>query len=388
MTRNFSIVLVVALVTGCAAAQKPAVQPIRIGVPASLSGGQSALDIPQVKGMRLAVKEINAAGGIGGRPIELLERDTRYEAPTTAAVCKELASTGGVAAIAGFSDTGSALTCGPIVQKAGLPFLTPGATSPKLPAQIGGGTYLACFGDNAQAAAGAKFGAQNFGKSAYVLYDSGNEYTRLLAGYFKKSFTAAGGSIVLEDTFKGKDASFDTQISKLRALPKQPDFYYIASMPYNAGQIVKELRAAGFPGPVMGGDGFDTPVLTRMAGTSSENVFFTTHVLLDPQSLSNAIVKFVTAYKAEYGTFPENAFAALGYDTIYLIADAIKRAGTADPAAVLKAIQETPEFPGITGTISYPGGSHVPRKSVTVVSIKNGVFTLGAIMVPDNVPEP
>ena len=142
--------------------------------------------------------------------------------------------------------------------------------------------FLEPFGDNVQAAAGAEYAMKNFGKTAYLLSDNGIEYTTLLGQYFKDAFTTAGGTIVLEDVYDDKATDFSAQIAKLKALPAQPDFYYIAAMPYNVGTVVKQFRDAGLTGPIVGGDGYDAPDLVQVAGAASDNVFFTTHALMDP----------------------------------------------------------------------------------------------------------
>jgi len=280
------------------------------------------------------------------------------------------------------------LASGPTIQKAGLPFVTAGATSPKIPSQVGDMLFLACFGDNVQAAAGAQFGYQKFGKSAYLLWDKGIEYTTLLGSYFKTAYTDMGGSIVLEDQYDDKATDFSAQIAKVKALPVQPDFYYIAAMPYNVGTVVKQFRDAGLTGPIIGGDGYDDPSWIVAAGAASEDVYFTTHALNDGTEGSEAYKAFFAAYKAKYQHDPENAFAALGYDAIYLLADAITRAGSTDPVAIQKALEETKNFSGITGLITFGAGEHIPQKSVTIIALKGGKYTPGAELVPSKVPAP
>jgi branched-chain amino acid transport system substrate-binding protein len=196
-----------------------------------------------------------------------------------------------------------------------------------------------------------------------------------------------GGTLMLEDQYDDKATDFSAQITKIKALAQQPDFYYIAAMPYNVGPVVKQFRDAGLTGPIIGGDGYDTPDLVSVAGAAAENVFFSTHALMDVTGGTDPIKKFIAAYNKEYGHDPENAFAALGYDTMYLMADAIKRAGSTDAAAITKAIKETKDFPGITGKITF-GDSNVPQKGVTIIAIKDGKFTLGAEVVPAKVPAP
>jgi branched-chain amino acid transport system substrate-binding protein len=373
---------------GCGANTASPASAIKIGAGYALTGTGAPLDQPTANGAKLAVKEINAAGGVLGRQLELIVRDGQTNKEATAKIATELVQQEKPIAVIGFSDTDSVLAFGPVIQQAGIPFITSGATSPKIPDQIGNMMFLAAFGDNVQAAAGAEFGFQQFGKTAALLVDKDVEYTTLLAGYFKARFTELGGTILVEDTYADDATDFAPQIEKLKALPQQPAFYYIAAMPNNVGLVVKQLRQAGLTGPIVGGDGYDTPDLIQVAGRAAENVFFTTHALVDSTRGTERIKKFIAAYEAEYGHQPENAFAALGYDSVYLLADAIKRAGATTPQAILQAIEATKNFDGTTGSISFSAASHVPQKGVTIIAVKDGLFTLGTQLVPEQVPAP
>lgn len=393
------IILIVSLLfAGCAPAAAPTGgsaasgdtsggESINIGGGFALTGPLSSIDQPAANGALLAMKEINAAGGVLGKSINLVVHDSKYDMSLTAQVAKQFVEQDGVVGVIGFSDSDSVLAAGPTIQAAGLPFITSGATSPKIPTQIGDKMFLACFGDNVQAAAGAEYAFTNFGKRAYFLWDKGVEYTTLLGAYFKSSFTDLGGEIVLEDSYEDNATDFSAQIAKVKALPEQPDFYYVAAMPHNVGPVVKQMRDAGITGPIVGGDGYDTPDILSVAGEAANNVWFTTHALIDKDGGTEPIKKFIAAYNAEYGHDPENAFAALGYDAMMLMADAIKRAGSTDPAAIAQAIKETNAYPGITGSITY-GDSNVPQKGVTLIKIDGGKFTLGAELVPSKVPAP
>ncbi len=383
--------LILAVVLGAALGTRStsrAADPIKVGGAFALTGDESSLDLPAANGAKLAAKEINAAGGVLGRPIDLVVRDSKYQMDVTAQIAKQFMEEDKVVAVVGFTDSDSVLASGPIIQKAGKPFITAGATSPKLPDQIGDLMFLACFGDNVQAAAGAEFAFKKFGKTAYLLSDKGVEYTTLLGQYFKARFVELGGTIALEDTYEDKATDFSAQITKLKALEKQPDFYYIAAMPYNVGPVVKQLREAGLNGPVIGGDGYDTPDIVSVAGKAAENVYFTTHALMDAKGGTEGIKKFIAAYNKEYGHDPENAFAALGYDSVYLLADAIKRANGTDAKAIQKALTETKDFKAITGSITFPKDTRVPQKGVTMILIKDGQFTLAQEIVPEKVPGP
>jgi branched-chain amino acid transport system substrate-binding protein len=361
---------------------------IKIGGGFALTGDESALDLPAANGAKLAVKQINASGGVNGAQIELIVHDSQYKMDVTAQTAKQFVEQDKVPVFIGYTDTDSVLASGPIFQAAKIPFITAGATSPKIPSQVGDMMFLACFGDNVQAAVGAEYSYKTFGHNAYFLWDKGVEYTTLLGQYFKSRFTELGGKIALEDSYDDKATDFSAQITKIKALSPAPDFYYVAAMPYNIGPLVKQFRDAGITGPIVGGDGYDTPDLISVAGAAADNVFFTTHALMDATAGTDGIKKFMADYKTEYGHDPENAFAALGYDTLMLMADAIKRAGSTDSAAVKAAIEATSNYPGITGSITFSAGSHVPQKGVTVIAVKGGKFTLGAEVVPDKVPAP
>ncbi len=360
-------------------------EPIKIGLGFDLTGAESSLDLPASNGALLAIKEINANGGVLGRQIQAVSHDTRYDMALTAQVAHQFVEQDGVSAVVGFTDSDSVLAAGPIIQAAGIPFITAGATSPQLPDQIGDMFFMACFGDNVQAAAGAEYAYKNFGHTAYLLWDQGVEYTTLLASYFKTRFEQLGGTIVLEDTYADDATDFSAQITKLRALTDQPSFYYVAAMPYNVGPAVLQMRQAGLDGPIVGGDGYDTPDILSVAGDSANNVYFTTHALMDATLGTDGIKTFIKNYTDEYGHAPENAFAALGYDAMNLLADAITRAGSTDAKAIQQALLDTKDFPGITGTITF-NGSHIPTKGVTLIKIDGGKFTLGAEVVPEVVP--
>jgi branched-chain amino acid transport system substrate-binding protein len=159
-------------------------------------------------------------------------------------------------------------------------------------------------------------------------------------------------------------------------------------MPYNVGPVVKQMRDAGITGPIVGGDGYDTPDLVAVAGAAADHTYFTTHALMDPVNGTDGIKAFMTAYEAKFGHAAENAFAALGYDTVYLMADALGQATSLAGADIKAAIEATTGFPGITGSISFTPEAHVPLKGVTIIDVEGGAFTLGAEVVPTSVPAP
>jgi branched-chain amino acid transport system substrate-binding protein len=365
-----------------------AADAIKIGAPFNVTGALSSLDAPALNGVELKAREINDAGGVLGRKIELVVYDTKADAATIASVANRLIAADHVHVALGFTDSDSVLAFGPIFQKAEVPFVTPGATSPKLPGQIGDMIFLASFGDNVQAAAGADFIRHKLaGSNVFLLRDNATEYTKLLAGYFEAALSHGGGSIVGRADYASGDKSFAAEIATIKASAPRPDVLYVSAMPDDIGLIVKALRAAGLEQPIVGGDGYDTPLLVEVGGAAANGVYFSTHAYMAADS-TPPVQKFYRDYRAAYGTDPENAFAALGYDAVGLIADAIKRAGTDEAKAIRDAIAATAGYVGVTGTISYPNEARVPAKTVTMIAIKGERPTLAAEVNPGFIPPP
>ena len=209
MAAAAALVLPLTALAACADAPTPAratPPPVRIGAIYNLTGDQASLDSSSLDGARLAVERINAHGGLMGRRVELLERDGQTNETDVRRAAASLVASG-VSAIVGLSDTDQVLAAAPIAASAGVPFVTSGATSPRLTRQVPNWLFLACFGDNAQAAASAQYATDRLGaRTAAVLYDRDLDYTRLLAKYFERSFRAQGGQVLVSADY-GKDES-------------------------------------------------------------------------------------------------------------------------------------------------------------------------------------
>ena len=356
---------------------------IKVGALWNVTGSMSSIDAPGLNGMQLAADQINAAGGLLGQQIELVIIDGKGDQTAIANAASRMVDVDQVSIVGGINDSTFALAAGPIFQDAGIPFVIAGATLPDLPEQIGDTAFLVPFGDNIQGYAGAEFAFNDLAaKTVYILYDTAYDYSVALQGFFAERWSNIAGaeSILLTDTYKSGDKDFSAQIARLQALETQPDVLYIAAVPDDVGNLVQQIRGAGIMQPIVGGDGWDTNLLIEVGGEAAENTYFTTHVSLsnNAESVSN----FVTAYTEKYGNAPENAFAALGYDTMGLIADAITRAGSTDGAAVKAALAATNGFSGVTGTVTYAEGSRVPNKSVTVIKVEGGQFTFAKEVTP------
>ena len=345
--------------------------PIRIGAVFSETGGLRSIGSPGLAGMRLAAAQINARGGVLGRRVQIAAADSRSKPAAVARAVRRLIENERVVALGGLNDSTLALAAGPVAQRAGVPFVTAGATLPTLPRTVGNAFFMAAFGDDAQAHAVAEIARTRLrARSAFLLVDRGSDFTRALARFFRQGFVARDGTVTGQRSYAPGERDFGSAIARIRAQQPPADVLFFSALPSEAGRLTRQARAAGLTQPILSGDGFDTPLLGRVAGTLADNVYYSTHVALD--STARRIRRFVTAYRERYGRRPENAFAALGYDTMRLIADAIRRAGSPEPAAIRRALAATRGFAMVTGTISYAPGRRTPKKPVTIMRVRDG----------------
>jgi branched-chain amino acid transport system substrate-binding protein len=364
-------------------------QAVKIGAIYNLSGAQASLGRPSLNGSELAAEEINARGGVLGRPVELIAVDGESDPALIADETRRLVHVPGLSAITGLSDTTMVLASAPIAEKARMVLLTSGATSPRVPIEFPNYYFMACFGDNTQAAAGAEYTVSALGaRTVYLISDETQDYTVLLAKYFRERYLQLGGQLAGEDTYAAGTTDFSAQITRLKGSSTPPDALYVASGPDEIGSLVKQLREAGVDQPIVGGDGYDTPLLLEIAGAAANDVYFTTHALFDPAQAMPLQKRFIDAYRARFGTAPESSFAGLGYDAVNLLAAAVESAGTAKQKAVADALEATRDFQGVTGTLGFAPGVHIPEKQVTIVRVRDGTLNLAAILTPQAVPQP
>jgi branched-chain amino acid transport system substrate-binding protein len=383
-TRNAPAVIAILalLVLGAAGASASATPaPIRIGAVFSESGGFQSLGSPGLAGMALAAAQINTRGGVLGRRVKLVAADSRSRPRAVAREVRRLIEDRGVVALGGLNDSTLALAAGPVAQRARIPFVTAGATLPSLPARVGSNMFMAAFGDDAQAHAIADLARDDLrAQSAFMLVDRGADFTRALARFFRERFVARGGTIAGRLSYASGEREFASAMAQIRALQPAPDVLFFSGLPSEAGPLVRQARGAGLTQPILSGDGFDTPLIGQEAGALADDVYYATHVALDSPRLR--IRRFVAAYRKRYGRRPENAFAALGYDTTRLIVNAIRRARSAEPGAIRRALAATRGFAMTTGTISYAPGRRVPVKPVAILRVQDGRPSLFRTVTP------
>lgn len=373
--------------TGTPSPQKPGNETVRIGAIYNLEGSEATFDVPSMQGAKLAVKEINEQGGIGGKPLALVLVNGKSNTSVVVAGAGELAGSGTISVIIGLSNPDHALPAAQAAALRNVYFVTSGATSPRLPQQVPGYLYLACMGDNTQAAAGAEYAAGTLdAKNAYILYEADKQYPTLLAGYFMTRFGELNGTVQKVDTFRSTDTGFSSQTANLSGLVPQPDIVFVSAETWaEAKPVIREIRNAGFTMPIMGGDGYDAPTLLTGGAAGVDNVYFTTHTWFDPATTNEKQKSFMARYAQEYNSSAV-PFAGLGYDTVMIVAEAIRREGA--PTTFPGGMANITHYTGVTGNLTYPGNSHIPVKMVTLMKIQNSTpVHIGDVM-PVKIPSP
>ncbi len=373
--RHFFRIFTLVIIIWSPICGEAAERPINVAVLFNLTGDMASIDAPGFRGAQLAANRINAAGGLLGRKLKLIVVDSRSD-PTAAAEAAYEVLEKGVSAGIGYGDTTYVLAAAPEFAKRGIPFITSGATDPNLPRDVGPSLLMAAYGDDEQAAAMADFAMKYLKAKRIVLWtDVSTDFTRDLAEYFKESLTKAGGRLVAQDVFKAGTKDFTPHIKRFKAISPAPDAIFLSAAPGEAATAVAQIRQSGVTAPILSGDGFDSDLVKQLPSPRIANeIYFSTHSYMGQDNPE--VLAFIEEYKKEYGIKPENAFAALGFDALNLLADAIKRANSVSPDPLLKALYETRTFPGVTGEISYARPNRAPMKPISIIGIKNGEYSL------------
>lgn len=372
-----SIVLVMSLLVGCgnggANNNKKDADGIKIGINYELTGGVASYGQSSVDGIMMAFDEINAAGGIDGKQIIPVKIDNKSESAEATSVATRLMTNEGVVLSLGPATSGNFMATIPVAKQNKIPVLSSSSTADVgVTTDAKGNVYdyafRLCFNDSFQGVTMANFALNNLGaKKAVIIKDTSSDYGKGLAENFKATFEGAGGQIVAEEGYVKNDKDFNAVLTSIKG--KDFDVIFIPGYYEEAGLIIKQARDLGINFPVLGADGFDSPVLLELAGAEALNdVYYSNHYSsLDEDPL---VKDFIDKFKEKYNTEP-NAFNALGYDLGRWAADAIKRAGSQDSAAITKALAETKGFAGVTGTFDMDA-NHNPVKSIVVIGLENG----------------
>ncbi|HSL56196.1 MAG TPA: ABC transporter substrate-binding protein [Pyrinomonadaceae bacterium] len=335
---------------------------IEIGYFGDLTGptfnfGQSAIN-----GVLMATSEVNQAGGINGRKIDVVIEDDKGSPEEAARLTAKLIDQDKVAAIIAGGTSGNSRAAAPKAQASHIPMISPSSTDPAV-TQTGNYIFRACFVDSFQGEVMASFAINTLkAKKAAILTDFNSPYSRGLTDYFKLSFGRLGGTIVSEQTYTQGDADFKGQLSTIRAA--EPDVIYIPGYYGDVALITKQARLIGLTQALLGGDGWDAPELWQLGGDSLNGAYISTHYSVDDPS--PAIQQFVELYKQRYGNLLPDAHAALAYDAARLLFDAIARTGSTDGDKLREALAQTKNFNGVTGVISMDASRNAVKPAVVL----------------------
>ena len=343
---------------------------IKIGVNYELSGAVATYGQSSVDGVTLAIDEINAAGGILGKQVEMVTIDNKSDAAEVVSVATRLMTEEGVCAVIGPATSGNFKAELPIALENGIPVISGSATANDVTSgNTKEYTFRICFSDNFQGVAMANYAFKNLGAAKVaIVQDKSSDYAEGLAASFSATFEELGGEIVAAEAYTTGDTDFNAILTSLAS--KEFDAIWLPGYYQEVGLIIKQARALGIECPILGADGFDSPVLAELAGADAlHDVYYSNHY--SSLNEDETVTAFIEAYKAKHGVDPD-AFNALGYDAAKLICDAIERAGAADPEAIKDALAATSDFKAVTGTLSIDE-NHDAQKALVVIKLDGGV---------------
>ena len=360
-----ALTVIASLLSACQPAGNNA-DKVRIGVFMSTTGSTANFGISSVNGIKLAADEINAAGGINGKQVELLVQDDRSDASEAATIVTKFVTQDQVHAVLGEVASSRSIAAAPIAQNAKIPMLTPSSTNPEV-TKKGDFIFRSCFIDPYQGAAIAQFAAKTLGaKSAAIMVDRKNDYSTGLEKVINETFTKFGGKIVATQSYQEGDQDFNAQLTSLKG--SNPEVIFVPGYYNDVGLIAKQARDKGITVPLIGGDGWDSEQLYKIGGTALNGSYFTNHY--SPYDTDPRVQKFVSDYKARYSSTPD-ALAATAYDAARIMFDAIKRSKSLSGQDIRDALAATKDFPGVTGTVTF--NEHRDAvKPIVMIEIKDG----------------
>lgn len=357
---------------------------IKIGANFEITGGQASFGNSALKGARLAVKEINATGGVLGKKLEIVEADNASKSEESTRATQKLISSDKVVALIGPTTSTNTLGAVPVAQEKKIPLIATAATNPKVTVdertnKVNDYIFRACFIDPFQGKVMADFATKELkAQTTAIFSDTSSDYSKGLLKFYKETFVKNGGKVVSEESYQQKDTDFKAVLTRMKE--KNPDAIYVPGYYEEVGKIVKQAREMGINVPIMGGDGWDSPKLVEIAGKEAlNNTFMSNHYA--PDDKSPEIQSFVEAFRKEYNNETPDGMAVLGYDAVKMLADALKRAGTTESEKLKNALASTKDLKLATGAITL-NETHDPVKSAVVLEYKDGAQVFRAKVNP------
>ncbi len=351
---------------------KPKPDKIRIGAHLELSGryeeyGQGALD-----GIRLAIEEINATGGLLGAPVELVIRDNKSDESESRTAFLQLVQEENVAAVIGPDVSSCAIAVAPLAEQLQTPTLITWASNPRVTTDDSGRTrayvFRVCYVDTLQGAALARFAFENLKLSRIaLLIDSTSPYPLGLGSFFEQSFRQLSGQVVMQSFYTPTEKNLPLLLEKL--LASKPEALFISGYQHESLQLVNAARSIGFNGPILLSDAWDNSQNAGIEPAYLTKLYHATQ--FSPQNPEPEVRDFVSRYQSFAGKAPLQT-SAMAYDAMQLLAAAIRRADSSERQKIRAAVEETQRFPGVSGAISF-NERHNAEKDLSIIELKNGI---------------
>ena len=366
-----------ALLAGCGGEKKDSAaanaDKYVIGASFELTGNVANYGKSTLSGLKLAVDQVNKAGGVNGKQLVVVESDNKSEPAESGNSVTKLITQDKVVAVVGPATSGCVFAATPVVTSNKVPLIAPCATAPAITVdngQVKEFIFRACFIDPFQGRVMAEFADKTLGvKNVAILHDASSDYSKGLAEVFEKTLNENGGKVVAKEAFLSKDIDFKAALTKIKAA--NPEAIYIPGYYEEVAKIIKQTREIGLNVPLIGCDGWDSPKLVEIAGPEAlNNTYFSSAFSVQDQTES--VQKFIADYKAMYQKDPD-IFCMQGYNAGLVLADALKRAGDgADGTKLAAAIAATKDLPVASGKLTYDK-DHNPIISAIIIEMKDGV---------------
>lgn len=366
-----------ALLAGCGGEKKDSAaanaDKYVIGASFELTGNVANYGKSTLSGLKLAVDQVNKAGGVNGKQLVVVESDNKSEPAESGNSVTKLITQDKVVAVVGPATSGCVFAATPVVTSNKVPLIAPCATAPAITVdngQVKEFIFRACFIDPFQGRVMAEFADKTLGvKNVAILHDASSDYSKGLAEVFEKTLNEKGGKVVAKEAFLSKDIDFKAALTKIKAA--NPEAIYIPGYYEEVAKIIKQTREIGLNVPLIGCDGWDSPKLVEIAGPEAlNNTYFSSAFSVQDQTES--VQKFIADYKAMYQKDPD-IFCMQGYNAGLVLADALKRAGDgADGTKLAAAIAATKGLPVASGKLTYDK-DHNPIISAIIIEMKDGV---------------
>jgi len=360
------------IVSGCGKeAPKPAATgpvTVKIGSASPLTGPQAHIGIDIRNGVQLAIEDANAANvEIGGRKVkfEMVAEDDEAN-PTKATTVAQKLVDSKVAGVVGHFNSGASIPASKIYSDAGIPQISPSSTNPKYTLQGFKTAFRVVAHDDQQGPTLGKYAIEKIKAKTIAVIDDSTAYGQGLADAFEATVKAGGAKVVAREHTTDKDTDFKAILTRIRG--RKPDLLMFGGIDPQAGPMVKQMAELGIKAKFMGGDGMQTPNFIKLAGGAAEGVMASIPGLPKEQMPGGSA--FLEKYKAKYKSEVE-LFAPMGYDAVMVFIDAMKRAGSTEPAKFLPEIGRT-RYQGVIGPIAFDGKGDLVNGPITIYVVKRG----------------